>query len=163
MKLRHTIIAFSITTALGLGNIAAEAATSADLTLTGTVDQDCSVALNTSSYSVDLLNGEADSTVATVTETCNDADGFVVSFSSANSGVLQNDDDANEQKAYTISYGSGSGSIDTQSLSSTQSIAYSTYTAGNAVPLRMNLNAHTVGVLAAGTWSDVVTVSIAAQ
>ncbi len=130
-----------------------------NLTLRGTVAQNCSVSFDTASYTVDLVNGEADSTVATVTEICNDADGYSISLSSANSGVLQNDDNAGDQKAYTISYGSG---ISGQSLSKSRSVSYSSYTAGNAVPLRMDLSAHGAGVLAAGTWSDTVTISIAA-
>lgn len=155
-KLNKTLMT---TLVLGLLGANAQAATTADITLSGTVAQDCSVALSSANYTVDLLNGENDSTVATVTETCNDADGYVISFSSANSGVMQNDDNASEQKAYTVSYGTG---IVAQSLSQAQSSSYSSFTAGNAVPLKLNLAAHTSGVLAAGTWSDTITVSIAA-
>lgn len=147
------------TLVLGLLGANAQAASSADITLSGSVDQDCSVALNSSNYTVNLLGGEADSAVATVTETCNDSDGYEISFSSANAGVLQNDDNASEQKPYTVSYGTG---IVAQRLSESKSVAYSTYTAGNDVALRMNLDAHTSGVLAAGTWSDTITISIAA-
>lgn len=159
MNLNKNVLSIAIVSILGFAAINANAATSADLTLTGSVAQDCSVSLDTASYTVDLLNGESDSTVATVTEVCNDADGYSISFSSANSGILQNDDNASEQKGYTISYGNG---ISSQSLSQTRSVSYSTYTAGNSVPLRMNLSAHGTGVLAAGTWSDTVTVSISA-
>lgn len=159
MKLNRNILSIAIASVFGFAAMNANAATSADLTLTGTVAQDCSVSLDTASYTVDLVSGESDSTVATITEICNDADGYTISFSSANSGVLQNDDNAGEQKAYTISYGTG---ISGQSLSQARSVSYSTYTAGNSVPLRMDLSAHGAGVLAAGTWSDTVTVSIAA-
>lgn len=148
---------------LGLFAVNADAVSSADLTITGSVEQDCSVAINTTSFTVDLVAGEDDSTVATVTESCNDADGYDISFSSSNSGVLQNDDNANEQKAYSISYGTGAGSIDSQSLSADRTLTYSTYTANNPVPLRINLDAHGAGVLASGTWSDTITVSIAAK
>lgn len=134
-------------------------ANAADLQLTSEVDSDCSVALDARSYTVDLTNGEADSTVATVTETCNDANGYIISFSSANGGVLENDQDASEQKAYTASYGTFSN----QSLASAQSVTYNSYTAGNSLPLRINLDAHGASVLAAGVWSDTITVSIAAQ
>lgn len=147
------------TLVLGLLGANAQAASSADITLSGSVDQDCSVALNSSNYTVNLLSGESDSTVATVTETCNDSDGYQISFSSANAGVLQNDDDASEQKSYSISYGTD---LNYARLLESKSVSYNTYTAGNAVPLRMNLDAHTSGVLAAGTWSDTITVSIAA-
>lgn len=163
MKFRKNALIVSAIAALGFATLNAEAATSADLTLTGTVQQDCSVALDTSSYTVNLVAGESDSTIATVTEVCNDSDGYVISFSSANSGILQNDDNAGEQKNYSISYNTGVGSIDSQSLSESRSVSYSTFTANNPVALRMNLAAHGAGVLAAGTWSDTITVSIAAQ
>ena len=163
MKKLNTKIALVIAGLLGAASTQTYAADSADLTLTGTVEQDCGISLDASSYTVDLVNGEADSTVATVTESCNDADGFIVSFSSSNGGYLQNDDNADQQKNYTISYGSGAGSIDQQSLSEDRSITYSTFTASNSVPLKMDLAEHGSGVLAAGTWSDVITVSIAAQ
>lgn len=156
-KIRNISLSISAVIALLAGT--AHAATSADITLSGSVAQDCSVSLSSANYTVDLLAGENNSTVATVTETCNDSDGFVISFSSANSGVLQNDDNPGEQKAYTISYGAG---ISSQSLAQDKSTSYSTFTSGNSVPLQMNLDAHTVGVLAAGTWSDTITVSIAA-
>ena len=152
-----TLLAISTAIALSAGT--AQAATSADITLSGSVAQDCSVSLSSANYTVDLVAGETDATVATVTEKCNDADGFVISFSSENSGVLQNDDNPSEQKSYTISYGT---SISSQSLSQDRSQTYSTFTANNEVPLKMNLDAHTVGVLAAGTWSDTITISIAA-
>jgi len=143
------------------GGINAHAATSADITLTGTVDQDCSVSLDASSYTLNLVAGESDSTVANVTEVCNDADGYTIAFSSANSGVLQNDDNPGQQKNYSISYGTGSGSIDSEGLDQGRSVNYASFTAGNSVPLRLNLSAHTGGVLAAGNWSDTITVSIA--
>jgi len=162
MKLNKLAIAL-LATSIGFITTQAHAATSADLTITGTVDEDCSVSLDTSSKTIDIQSGEVDSTMANVTEICNDADGFSISFSSANSGVLQNDDNAGEQKSYTISYGSGASSFDSQSLTQSRSVSYNTFTAGHTVPLRLNLASHSGGVLAAGTWSDVITVSIAAQ
>ena len=163
MKSNKYSLAFSVAAILGLVGMNAYAASSADLTLTGSVEQDCSVSLDTASYTIDLINGEADSSVATVTEVCNDADGYVISFSSFNGGFMQNDDNADEKKNYSISYGSGTGSIDGESLSESQSVAYNTFTASNPVALRMTLPSHGTGVLAAGTWSDTITVSIAAQ
>ena len=162
MKFNKSLLV-AVSSVFALMSVNAYAATSADITLSGSVDQDCSVSLAANSFPINLQNGETDTTVANVTEVCNDADGYVVSFSSSNSGVLQNDDNANEQKSYTISYGSGSGSIEDQGLTQSRSRSYSTYTSGNSVPLKFDLPAHSTGVLAAGNWSDTITVSIAAQ
>lgn len=162
---KEILIASILGIVLGLmiSSASAYANESAELTLTGLVEQDCSVSLDTTSYTVDLLNGENDSIVATVTEICNDANGYTISFYSLNNGTLRNNDDVNETKAYTVSYGSGISGFGYLSLSTSRSVSYDTYTAGNSVSLKFNLPAHNSGVLAAGIWSDTIVISISAR
>ncbi len=137
-------------------NAFAAAGASQEIALSTTVDSVCTIESNSSSFSPNLVAGEASTTIATITEVCNDMDGYTVTFSSANSGVLQNSDVAAQQKGYEISY----NDISEQELNVDRTTTYSAGTESNVVALKMTLAANT-GVLASGTWSDTITATVA--
>ncbi len=137
-------------------NTFADAGATQDIVLSTDVASVCTIEANSLTYSPDLTTGEDGTTIATITEICNDADGYTVTFTSANSGKLQNDDVPGEEKDYEITY----GSIDEKKLNRARTESYNSGTASNAVLLKLDLAADS-GVIAAGTWSDTITATVA--
>ncbi len=154
--LKKIIVVLSAVLGLVSLNAFAAAGASQEIVLSTTVDSVCTIESNSSSFSPNLVAGEAATTIATITEVCNDMDGYTVSFSSANSGVLQNSDVAAQQKDYEISY----NDISEMQLNSDRTTTYFAGTESNAVALQLHLAANT-GVLASGTWSDTITATVA--
>lgn len=66
------------------------AAQTGTLVLKGSVAVDCGIVVNTTANAttLDLINGEVGDTVANVTETCNNANGYTISLSSLNGSKL---------------------------------------------------------------------------
>lgn len=157
MLFKNILIAL-LTTFLGLFtlNVFAVAGETQTIVLSTDVASVCTIESSVSSFEPNLVDGEDETTIATITEICNDADGYTVTFSSANSGNLQNSDVAAEQKEYKISY----NDIDEKKLNNDKTTTYSESTASNAVALKMHLDENS-GVLAAGTWSDTITATVA--
>ena len=86
----------------------AMAAPSGTLSLSGTVDAACSISVapTAAASSLDLVTGENDTQVATVSESCNDADGYTVAVETdsfgAGSAALQGPD--SYQATFSIKY-----------------------------------------------------------
>jgi hypothetical protein len=150
-------IVMALSAALGFVSINAFAAAgeSQTIVLSTDVASSCTIESSSSSFSPNLVAGESSTTIATITEVCNDMDGFTVTFSSANGGLLQNSDVAAQKKAYQIDYADVSGQLGADRVQT-----YGTGTESNVVPLKMSLAANT-GVLASGTWSDTITATVA--
>jgi len=151
-------IAMVLSTALGFVSINAFAVAGETQTIVLSTDvaSACTIESSTSSFAPNLVAGELDTTIATITEVCNDMDGYTVTFSSSNSGVLQNSDVAAQKKDYKITY----NDINKKKLDQNRTTTYSSGTESNAVALILNLDANS-GVLAAGTWSDTITATVA--
>lgn len=137
------------------------AATQGLLTLTGVVDVRYEISLSTSSATVDIINGEANRVVAQATEVSNNLSGYKISMKSQNAGQLRNSSDATKFVAYTISY---DDSATQHSLLTTDTVvkpasALSGLTT-DVSNIRVSFPAQPNA--AAGTYSDVLTVSISA-
>ncbi len=145
------VLGFVSSNTFALGNGVA----TTDIALSTVVDSECTIETSTSSFSPNLSTGESSTLIASITEICNDSNGYTVTFSSANNGELQHAGTSAKQD-YKISY----GSINNKQLNNSKSSSYSGGTLLNAVALTMNLDAIS-GVIAAGTWSDTITVTVA--
>jgi len=131
----------------------AGAAGSAQITIRGHVPPACSVSVDTDSTTLNLIAGQSQAPVATVTEQCNAAAGYSVTVTSANGGQLRQ---GNRGVGYTLSYddaarGQGGGLTATRAATgaSVQRVLYASVPATPTLP--------------AGQYEDVVTVSISAK
>jgi hypothetical protein len=100
-------------------------------------------------------------TVANVTETSNDLNGYIVTMASANGGQLRNAADATKQTTYTIGYNGTPAVVPTvaaQNVKTVSSLSGLT-TASSAVVI--NVTAYSTAP--AGTYSDTLTFAIVAN
>ena len=130
-------------------------ASAATLDISGTVAAQCYVSVTDLSVSLDLVNGETAKNVASIAETCNDPDGYTISFSSSD-GQLNGPTGFDE--GYTINYDTLS---EADLASAVQSVAHSAPAWGSSNNLQVNLAGNSE--LAAGTYTDTITISIAGQ
>ncbi len=151
-------IIFAAMTAL---TTTAFAATQGLLTLTGVVDVRYEISLSTSSASVNITGGEANRVVAQATEVSNNLTGYKILMKSQNAGRLRNASDATKFVAYTISY---DDTATQYSLLTTDTVVKpATALAGlttDVSNIRVSFPAQPNAP--AGTYSDLITVSISA-
>ena len=136
------------------------AATTATLNLSGTINSILEIEIDGTSAvtkTVDLLDKTAQS-VATVTETSNDPDGYDVVITSTNSGSLVNG--ASDSATYTLSYGGTS-----YNLSSAQTVdnANTVGSSDRAVAVTVTDARTDEFDFAQGTYTDTVTFEISAK
>ncbi len=130
-------------------------ASAATLDISGTVAAQCSVSVTDLGVSLDLVNGETSRNVASISETCNDPNGYTVSFSSAD-GQLNGPTGFDE--GYTINYDTLSAA---DLAAAAQSVAHAAPAWNSSNNLQVNLAGNSQ--LAAGTYTDTITISIAGQ
>ena len=134
------------------------AESSATLQLRGTVPATCTVQVVDAGASLNLLGGEANRQVGTVSETCNSGTGYQITLSSANGGQLGGTAGGSGQKvAYTVSYGDAAATGLAQPVTMTRAAA----AFGRTQALSVSLPAQSR--LAAGDYQDALTVTIAAK
>lgn len=130
-------------------------ASAATLDISGTVAAQCSVSVTDLGVSLDLVNGETARNIATISETCNDPNGYVVSFSSS-------DGQLNGPTGYDVGYSINYDTLSAADLgAATQSVAHAAPAWNNSNTLQANLAGNSQ--LAAGTYTDTITISIAGQ
>ena len=132
----------------------ATAATSGTVKLQGTVALNCTVAVTDLNQSLNLVSGESARQVGEVKETCNSGTGYSISISSANGGVLKNENSGSVR--YQVAY-------DGQANYLTTALAVPRATAqfGKTIPLTVSLDGSANAI--AGSYSDTVTITIAAK
>jgi hypothetical protein len=139
----------------------AAADTTASLTLSGTVAKSASITVTPAPGASNLTLTSTPSAaiaVATVTEVCNSTSGFTVTVASANAGYLKGAIVGNtDSVAYTLYQ---NGSAVTLSAAPTLMISTSTKTAGASQALTIDYAGDPA--LAADTYGDVLTFTIAA-
>ncbi|WP_207480619.1 spore coat protein U domain-containing protein [Arenibaculum pallidiluteum] len=129
------------------------AATSGTIRLNGTVSATCSIAVTDGNQTLNLTGGENDKQVGTVVESCNSGAGYTVTVSSSNGGQLRN---GNATVGYTLRYDTQSGNLNGPlAVSRDQAQFGKTVTVGVSLPANANA--------VAGSYSDTVTISIAAK
>ena len=133
------------------------------LTLTGTVAAKYEISLDTNTATVDIVNGNTKLLAATATEVSNSLTGYKVQMKSLKGSKLVNSSDATKFTTYKVFYGSNPTGY---TLSDT---TYQTVNSPNPSPYSVTpvQSAIKVDVVAyalapAGTYSDVITVNIAA-
>ncbi len=135
------------------------AATSGTLLLKGNVAEILSIDVQESAnaQALDLIGGEADTLVADVVEKSNSTTGYTVTLSSANAGKLVNTGLASQTVDYTLNYGGQLVDL---------SAGNGTYTdnnpgTGQDINKELKINITGSNTLAAGDYTDTVTLSIA--
>lgn len=131
--------------------------TSATLQLRGTVPVTCTVQVVDGGASLDLLAGEANRQVGTVSETCNAGSGYQITLSSANGGQLGGGTGSGQKVAYTVSYGDAAAA----GLAQPVTVSRPAAAFGRTQALSISLPAQSR--LAAGDYQDSLTVTIAAK
>ena len=136
------------------------AATTATLKLTGTIAPVVEIEINgatSASATVDLLDKTAQP-VATVTETSNDADGYDITISSANSGSLNNG--TADSATYTLGYGGSSYNLSSVATVDNAGVVGSTDRAVTVTVTDARTDAFD---FASGSYTDTVTFEITAK
>ena len=151
---RTTAATFLVTFALLAGLGQARADGSGSLVVRGEVQTLCTVAIQDMNARLDLTGGANNVTVGRVTETCNDPDGYTVTFSSQGGGKLVN---GKAGVGYTVSYDGASD----RSLAGALVLNRKTAAFDEVRELKVSVPAGTDRV--AGNYADVITVTIAAN
>lgn len=150
-------IAFSLAISglAGLFANPASAAASGQIELRGSVGAVCEIIVTDLGVSLDLVNGESARVVGSVEETCNDPDGYTLSFASDNSGSMNGP--LNTEVDYSFNY----DSISAASLASDQSLARPGPRFGLQNDVAVNIAGQSN--LPAGQYRDTITITIAAN
>lgn len=151
---------FAITTAIaaifaGASAFAAVGGqTSGEIVIKGTVGDLCEIAVVDLGTNLNLVDGEEGARVGEITETCNNPEGYTVSFSSDNGGFMTGPLDA--ESFYRINY----DSIEDYSLEDEGRLSRDLPQWNAAYDLTVNVDGD--DELPAGRYRDLVTVEIAA-
>ncbi len=157
-----------LVTVLALSN-SAQAATSENLNLSGSVASILSIAVsaNATASGLGLTSSTAGSDIGVVTETCNDADGYTVSVTSAN-GVTQSAANGvliggshSETLSYSLTYNSSAVTF-VNGVGEVTNVNEKTAAGGVAKTVQIIYDP-TSSNLAADSYSDTLTFSIAAK
>ena len=151
------LVSFSALAAAMLlaGSAQAAGPTSGQIVIRGTVGSICEIGVVDYGTTLDLVAGESARAVGQVTETCNDADGYSVSFSSAEGSKMIGPRGANS--LYRVNY----DSISDRSLATEAAIARPDPQWNVQHELTVNVDGQSQ--LPAGEYRDTVTVTIAAS
>jgi hypothetical protein len=128
--------------------------TSGEIVIKGTVGDICEINVVDLGTNLNLVDGEQSARVGEITETCNNPEGYEMSFSSANGGFMSGPLDA--QSFYRINY----DSLADYSLEEAGEVVRELPQWNSAYDLTVNVDGD--DELPAGRYKDVVTVEIAA-
>jgi spore coat protein U-like protein len=145
------VITFAVLVA---GQQARAADSSGTLVVRGSVETNCTVSIEDMGAQLDLTKGVNNVVVGKVTETCNDPDGYTVTFTSQGGGKLLNNGAA---IAYTASYDNRNH----QSLASELRLSRRDAAFGVVKDLKVSVDGGSDRI--AGAYSDTITVTIAAN
>lgn len=142
---------------------AAQAASSGTLTLRGTVAvvNDIVITPNGDNLLLNITSGESGKLVGSAAETSNNLAGYKIFISSTTGGELRNTSDATKKTTYTISYDGASsvtptiGGVEVKNVSSLSGL-----TTNNS---NINVSVNAYAAAPAGTYEDILTVSIQAN
>ena len=129
---------------------------SGDIRLTGTMPAICEIDIDTKNTSLDMKDGAKKQVVAEITETCNDHEGYTISFTSANAGKVVHGD-TGQGVAYSVSYDTSNNSSLANAMVLTR--AKEGYGVDHDLVVDMSGSSNRV----AGTYRDTITVEIAAK
>ena len=153
MNVKNLSLSALVAALLVAGSANAAGPTSGQIIIRGTVGSICEIGVVDYGTNLDLVAGESNRAVGQVTETCNDADGYSVSFASSEGGKMVGPLGA--ISAYRVN----SDTISDASLSSDASIARPDPQWNVQHDLTVNVEGQ--NELPAGEYRDTVTVTIA--
>jgi len=153
MNVKNLSLSALVAALLVAGSANAAGPTSGQIIIRGTVGSICEIGVVDYGTNLDLVAGESNRAVGQVTETCNDADGYSVSFASEEGGKMVGPLGA--ISAYRVNY----DTISDASLSSDASIARPDPQWNVQHDLTVNVEGQ--NELPAGEYRDTVTVTIA--
>lgn len=153
MNLKNASLSALVAALLVAGSAHAAGPTSGQIIIRGTVGSICEIGVVDYGTNLDLVAGESNRAVGQVTETCNDADGYSVSFTSSEGGKMVGPLGA--ASAYRVNY----DTISDTSLSSDAAIARPDPQWNVQHDLTVNVEGQ--NELPAGEYRDTVTVTIA--
>jgi hypothetical protein len=166
-------LAAIVTVGLVLSSASAFAATSGDVTISGTVAPTLSIALDHSTYStLDIRAGAAAVVVATATEVCNNDGGYKVAIKSANAlaassatPTLKGTAHSANTVAYSIKYNGADVALDATTGETTAlAPAFNTISPSAEAGVQHDVAVTFAGVYKpADTYSDVLTLTISAN
>ena len=153
MNVKNLSLSALVAALLVAGSAHAAGPTSGQIIIRGTVGSICEIGVVDYGTNLDLVAGESNRAVGQVTETCNDADGYSVSFTSSEGGKMVGPLGATS--AYRVNY----DTISDTSLSSDAAIARPDPQWNVQHDLTVNVEGQ--NELPAGEYRDTVTVTIA--
>ncbi len=153
MNLKNASLSALVLALFAAGSAHAAGPTSGQIIIRGTVGSICQIAVVDLGTNLDLVAGESNRAVGKVTETCNDADGYSVSFTSAKGGKMVGPLGA--ESAYRVNY----DTISNTSLSSAAALVRPDPKWN--VQHELTVNVAGQNELPAGEYRDTVTVTIA--
>jgi len=127
---------------------------SGTLVVRGTVETNCTVSIQDMGATLDLTKGVKDVVVGKVTETCNDPDGYSITFTSQGGGNLTS---GKAVVAYTASYDKEND----KDLGKEMRLTRKDAAFGEVNDLKVSVKGGSDRV--AGAYSDIITVTIAAN
>lgn len=162
MKTVKFTAALLSTLAVGTSAIAAYGPTGT-LTISGIVAviNELEVTPTADAITLNILAGESDKLVASVSERSNNIGGYKIKMSSANGGQLVNGSNSALKTAYKLGYNGGSKVTLTTGQTDVKNVTALTALTTVASAVRVDVTA--LPTAAAGTYSDVITVSIVAN
>ncbi len=134
------------------------AADTAKMELGGTVASNCTIAVvpTAKASSLDIVNGERDTLVGVVTESCNSGNGYAVSLTFNNRGQLRSDASGARPTSYEARYDDAQGVTARELVAQRRQIFF-----GREGHLTVNFAGDPTAV--AGSYSDVVNLVIQAK
>jgi len=149
-----SLVALSITAAFALP----AHAESGKIELQGRVGENCTVAVAQlpKATALDIIAGEKEAQVADVVESCNIGAGYKVSLTSANAGRLLNPLTGAQPVGFSVAYDNADGAIEKELVALRDTAQF-----GKRVPVLVSFPANPQAI--AGTYSDTVTITIAAK
>ena len=153
MNVKNLSLSALVAALLVAGSANAAGPTSGQIIIRGTVGSICEIGVVDYGTNLDLVAGESNRAVGQVTETCNDADGYSVSFASEEGGKMVGPLGA--ISAYRVNY----DTLSDTSLSADASIARPDPQWNVQHDLTVNVEGQ--NELPAGEYRDTVTVTIA--
>jgi hypothetical protein len=139
------------------------AAQSVDLLLSGSVSAiyDLQITPKPESTTLNIVAGENNLSVATVSEQSNALNGYKINMRSANGSQLNNTADSTKSTSYTISYDGATAVILSTSDQTVKTV--SSLPGLTTVASDVSVNVAPYGTAPAGTYTDTVTISIVAN
>ncbi|MEJ6476609.1 hypothetical protein [Pseudoalteromonas piscicida] len=163
--LNSLIAGLASTPLLVLAAVVDTTASESKFSFEGTIDPICkttSAASNTSGLNLD--SSQTTQQIGILEVWCNTGENATTSYSSANGGFLVSDNEQGSKLAYTLNVGDTEG-IDLQNgvYQHTKATAAGTGRAGETKATILNITPLSNGLNAAGTYSDVITVTVSSN